>query len=114
MSLVKKDLYNMRFAILVILLYAIIMQYTFGTVCPLKAFFKIDCPACGLTHATIYLLQGRWHDSLVANPTCILWLSGIGLFIIDRYIHPLRIKPFPYLFIIIGIITLVWYTITRI
>lgn len=114
MNLLKKDLYTMRYALVIVILYCIVMQYTFGTVCPVKAFFKINCPGCGLTHATIYLLQGKWTSSLSANPTCILWLSCISLFILDRYIYPLKIKPFPYLISIVGLITLVWYTISMI
>lgn len=105
----KQDLLNLKIAIIPIIGYCIVMQYFFKTVCPLKAFTGIDCPCCGLTHATFYLFTGRIKDSLSANPTCILWLVLIFLFFIDRYIKPLKIKPFPYMFIFVFIITFIWY-----
>lgn len=107
--MLKKDLYQIRFAIIPLAIYCIAMQIIFHTVCPFKALLGINCPGCGLTHATIYLLTGRFQESIEANPTCILWLIAILLFIIDRYIYKLKIKPFPTIFIIVGLITLIWY-----
>ena len=107
--MLKKDLYQIRFAIIPIIIYLILMQLIFKTVCPIKAFLHVDCPGCGLTHAIIYLFLGRLNDSFNANPTAILWIISIGLFIIDRYFYKLKIKPFPTLFIITSIITIFWY-----
>ena len=107
--MLKKDLLNLRPAIVPIVIYCVIMQVFFGTVCPLKAFVGISCPGCGLTHATFYLFTGRIRESLEANPTCIFWVISIVLFIVDRYIKPLKIKPFPLLFVITSIITIIWY-----
>ena len=110
-NVLKADLYQIRFAIIPLAIYCIIMQIFFGTVCPIKAFVGIECPGCGLTRATIYMLTGNFQKSLAANPTCILWLITITLFIIDRYIKPLKIKIFPNIFIITGLITIIWYLI---
>lgn len=112
--MLKKDLYNIRFALLLLILYCTFMQLFFGTVCPLKAFANIPCPACGLTHATIYLLMGNFKKALSANPTVLLWLGTIFLFFFDRYIHPIKFKVFPYLFSIVSIITIVWYILNSI
>jgi hypothetical protein len=85
------------------------MQFIFGTVCPLKAFTNISCPACGLTHATIYLFMGNLKKALSYNLTVIIWLPTILLFILDRYIHKLKIDIFPFFFILAGLITIIWY-----
>ena len=85
------------------------MQLKFETVCPLLAFFKIPCPACGLTHACVYLLTGNIHKSLLYNQAAIFWIISIILFSYDRYIRTLRIKPFPVLFVITSIITMAFY-----
>lgn len=109
--MLKKDLYQIRFALIPIIIYLVLMQFFFGTVCPIKAFLHVDCPGCGLTHATVYLFMGRFSESFSANPTAILWVVSIILFIIDRYFYKLKINPFPLLFIITGLITIVWYFI---
>ena len=70
--MLKKDLYNLRFAIIPLIIYCFIMQICFGTICPMKAFTGISCPACGLTHATIYLVTGRWQKAFESNPTVLL------------------------------------------
>ncbi len=109
MERLKKDFYNIRFAIIPILIFIVTMQTMFGTVCTLKAFTGISCPCCGLTHATVYLFMGRWRDSWNANPTAILWIVAIILFIVDRYIHKFKAKLFPNVFFIVATITVIWY-----
>lgn len=109
--MIKKDLYNIRFAIIPLIIYCIIMQIVFGTVCPLKAFTGISCPACGLTRATIHLVTGNFKEAMLLNPTVFLWLTIIVLFVIDRYIYKLKIKIFPHCFIIVALITIFWYFI---
>jgi len=105
----KQDIKEYWIPVLIVAIYCIVMQLVFGAVCPIKVFLHVDCPGCGLTRATIALLKGDITKSLHYNYTCIFWLITIGLFIIDRYIKPLKIKPFPTLFTITCIITLVRY-----
>lgn len=107
----KKDIHDYKIPIIIIGIYLIVMQLVVGYVCPFKAFFHIDCPGCGLTRATISLLKGNIKESLHYNYTCIFWLLTIILFIIDRYVKPLKIKPFPVLFIITCLITIVRYVL---
>lgn len=108
---IKKDLYNIRYAIIILLIYAILMQIIFSTLCPIKAIFGIDCPGCGLTHATIYMLTGKFSDAINANYTVFLWWGLIILFLIDRYIHKLEIKVFPDMTSVVAMITIIRYII---
>lgn len=110
--MLKKDLYNMRFAIIFIILYVLIMQILFNNICPVKAFTGLNCPGCGLTHATLYLINFNIKSAFMSNPTVFLWIPCIFLFIFDRYIQKLKINIFPALFLITGIITIFWYFIT--
>lgn len=112
--MLKKDLYNIRYALIPISLYCILMQIYFKTICPVKAFLKVDCPLCGMTRATIELLKFNIKESFKYNPMTIPWLIVISLFFIDRYIKKLKIKVFPYCFILISIITLIWYLIYKV
>ena len=109
MQQLKEDLKQMKFALLAIFIYVCFMQMIFGTVCPMKAFFGIDCPACGLTHAGICVLLGKWEEACMWNPTIFLWMWCIFWFVLDRYCYRWKVKIFPYGFIIVGILTFVWY-----
>lgn len=109
MSKLKQDLIENKIPLIAITIYCVFMQLVFGAMCPFKVFFHIDCPGCGLTRATIALFKGDISKSLHYNYTCIFWLVTILLFIVDRYIKPLKIKPFPILFIITCIITIIRY-----
>ena len=104
---IKDDLLLIKVPLVIILVYCVFMQITFGTVCPFKAIFNIDCPGCGLTHAVIYLFTGNFVKSFSYNKTAILWVISIILFIVDRYFYRLRIVKF--LFIITGLLTIINY-----
>ena len=109
MEKLKQDIYENKIPIILVFIYCISTQLIFGLMCPFKIIFNIDCPGCGLTRATIALLKGDISKSLHYNYTCIFWLLTFLLFFIDRYVKPLKIKPFPVLFIITCIITLIRY-----
>lgn len=108
---IKNDLLRMKYAIIVLIIYCIFAQINFDTVCPFKAITGIPCPACGLTHATIYMFVGKWKEAINSNPTVFLWWTFIIMFIIDRYFYKLKFKVFPTVAIVVGIITLLWYSI---
>lgn len=109
MSTLKKDLKNYWYAILLVILYMTITEIIFHQTCIFQILFHIDCPGCGLTRAAIALFMGDIKSSLHYNYSCIFWLLTIILFIIDRYIKPLKIKPFPVLFIITCLVTIIRY-----
>lgn len=57
----------------------LILQFTF---CPFKSFYGIPCPACGLSRASIQLINGHWLEAFQMNPLVYLVhpvLLGIAL-----------------------------------
>lgn len=107
----KEDLINNWISIILIIVYIILMQIVFSTWCPIKALFHIDCPGCGLTHATIYMFTGQFENAFKANYTVFFWWILIILACIDRYIYKFKIKIIPIFFIIVCFITLLRYFI---
>lgn len=50
-----------------------------GWQCPIKAALGIPCPGCGLTTATVLLLQGKWRESLSTHAFAPIFLVGLLL-----------------------------------
>jgi hypothetical protein len=57
--------------------------------CPSAAVLRTPCPGCGLTRATLAMLQGRWDAMLALNPAAPLvvpLVSGVVAWILLRYV----------------------------
>ncbi len=109
MKQLKKDLRDYIVPIIIIILYIVVMELVFGLTCPFRILFHIDCPGCGLTRAFISFFTGNIRQAFHYNYSFIFWLITIVLFIIHRYIKPLKIKPFPVFFIITCLVTIIRY-----
>lgn len=105
----KRDIQNSWIVILAVIIYLLFMQVLFSTWCPIKALLHIDCPGCGLTHATIYMFTGEFDKALQANYTVFLWWGLIILFLFDRYIYKFKINILPFFLIVVCSITLLRY-----
>ena len=108
---IKNDLHKYYFGIFAFIAYILLFQLIFKTICPIKVIFNIECPGCGLTHATLYLLTGQIIKAIEANYTVFFWWAFMLLFAIDRYIYKFKIKIVPITFGITCIITLLRYVI---
>ena len=109
MKKIKEDIYNFRYSILGVIAYIIFMEIVFSELCPVKALLGINCPGCGLTHASLFLLKGQFLNAMQANYTVILWWLLIILFIIDRYIHKMNKYIVPSTAIITFVVTIARY-----
>jgi len=42
-------------------------DFPFPVICPLRRFFGISCPTCGMTRSIVFLVQGRLADSFAVH-----------------------------------------------
>lgn len=109
MEQLKKDIYDLRYVIITVILYVILTNLIFGYCCPVRIIFHIECPGCGLTRAFKALFVGNISGALHYNYTFIFWLIAFILFVIDRYIKKLKFNPFPSLFVLAAIASIIRY-----
>lgn len=91
-------------------------QFPFPVVCPLRRFFGISCPTCGMTRSIVYLAQGRLADSLAVHRlgwlifAVILWQIPYRIWCLaTRRIAPYRPRQIEMIFaIFILLLVLNW------
>ena len=105
----KEDIYDIRYALVIITIYIIVTQIIFGSVCPMVIIFKYPCPACGLTRACISILIGHFEKAIEYNITAYLWMPLILWFFIMRYLIRKEKIHWELPVIIVGIVTILYY-----
>ncbi|MBO4982252.1 MAG: DUF2752 domain-containing protein [Lachnospiraceae bacterium] len=111
---ILSDIRQNSVALIIILIYLALTQYFFHTVCPLKIVTGLDCPACGLTRASLLLLTGHITEALERNASVVCWVPLILYFCIFRYLVGKK-PPFALLLATLsGIITIVIFLVIHI
>lgn len=108
-----EDIKNTKYVLLFLILYGIITQYIFDTVCPFRIVTGFLCPGCGLTHGCIYILIGKWGLVAKHNISAFLWVPFILYICIYRYILGKKPRHWEAYAIFICLITMGVY-VTRI
>ena len=106
---ITEDFYLWRWALLVLLVYGCVTQIVFGTICPFVVFSGFPCPACGLTRGVCAILTGHWKMTAAYNITAFLWLPALIWFCFMRYIAGKNKICWEPVFIVIAIITVIYY-----
>lgn len=91
---IGQDLYRLRVALPVLLIYGLTTQLIFGTVCPFAILSGFACPACGMTRAALLFLIGRPLQSFSLHPMPLFWLA---LILYLGYFRYLRNKHAPFI-----------------
>ena len=105
----KEDIYDIRYALVIITIYIIVTQIIFGSVCPMVIIFKYPCPACGLTRACISILTGHFEKAIEYNITAYLWMPLILWFFIMTYFVRKEKIHWELPVIMVGIVTILYY-----
>jgi hypothetical protein len=78
--------------------------------CPIRSFYGIDCPGCGLQRSILLLLKGEVWESVQMYPATIPMISVIILFFLHlKFEIKWAPKMLVFLYSITGIIVLVHY-----
>ena len=99
--------YILKYGLLVSLLFLV---YKFG--CPIFEWFKISCPACGVTHAWRSLLRGEIAEAFKSNAFFIP-LTALFLRIIYADLRNRRIKKTEYIIYIAFAVLVFVYNVFR-
>lgn len=68
-----EDLYRLRLALPILLLYGVSTQLIFHTVCPFAILTGFPCPACGMTRAILLFVTGEFRLSFSLHPVAMFW-----------------------------------------
>lgn len=81
------DMKNYRLAAAAFLLYAAVVTFLFGTICPFAAMTGLPCPGCGSTRALLFALTGRLGEAFRYNPCIYLWILLAAYVGWQRYVR---------------------------
>ena len=99
--------------------YYLFMKHTgLGIPCPIRYFFHIQCPGCGISHMLLSLLQGNYRKAFFYYPVIFVSLPFLTYLIVKmlygylfcKTIHLSRIENAG---IILLIFVLILYTVYR-
>ena len=111
---ILKDLKKYHPVIFCVIIYIFITSLIFNDICPSKILFKISCPGCGLTRGSISFLTGHFKAAMYYNAASLIWVIGIAMMLIQRYILEKKYKFMDYYWIVCCGLTIVYYIIRMI
>lgn len=109
LSRMRRDLYRVRYALILFFVYAIPAQLIFHTICPFAILTGFPCPGCGLTRAGLCLLKGQFFAAWEIHPLIYLWAILLLCLIIFRYVLDKNSFPVFPTAVITSLATLIYY-----
>lgn len=106
---IYSDIQSNRIFLLILLIYMVITQLLFHTVCPFAFLTGLPCPACGMTRAFILFLCGHFLDAAKMQPALYLWIPFLGYICFSRYILGKKPQFLQTLTVLTGLFTLLVY-----
>ena len=106
---IKSDFLLVKAPLLVLVVFCILSQLIFHTMCPFVIVFGKPCSGCGLTRAGMAVLQGHFVDAMQIHGMIYFWMFLILYAVFFRYILGKRPPLFVVLMILVSIGTAVYY-----
>ena len=105
----RSDLLFLKTPLLVLIIFCVLSQLIFHTMCPYVIVFGKPCSGCGLTRAGVQVLQGHFAEATQIHGMIYFWIFIIIYAIFFRYILGKRPPLIIPLVILISIGTIVYY-----
>lgn len=84
--LLFKDIWMLRYVIVVLITYILIGKYFLYSVCPVVLFTGFPCPGCGMTRAVFAVLRGNFYLAWKLHPFVYVLGGYVIVFAIRRYL----------------------------
>lgn len=103
------DLWAIRFAILLVIIYLCLTEQLFHTTCPSVIIFGYPCPGCGLTRGMLHLLKGDFAGAWNDNPSIFLICACVTYGGFFRYYKDRRPPGYTAVIIMTGLLMILIY-----
>lgn len=111
---ILSDIKKNGLAIIIVAVGLFVVNYIFGTICPIAILFGVPCPGCGMTRAVMAVLHGQFMQAAHYNAAVYLWAAYAVFWAIDRYFFENKKKMISVTAIIVVCILTIVYFIYRI
>ena len=110
---IKDDFLLVKAPLLVLIVYCVLSQLIFHTMCPFVIVLGRPCSGCGLTRAGVLVLQGHFAEATQTHGMIYFWMFLIIYAVLFRYVLGKRPPLIILLLILVSMGTAVYYVYRR-
>lgn len=105
---IGSDLKKYYKGLLALLIYVLITQCVFGTVCIFAIATGLPCPGCGITRATLFIMQFKFIEAFEMNLFAYPCICVIVYIMIRRYVFEKKKLPMVPILVVGGLMFAYW------
>lgn len=108
-ALLWKDIWTLRYAILVFAVYVFMGRYMFYSICPVVNITGFPCPGCGMTRAVFAVCRGDFAFAWKLHPFVYVLIGYVVIFAFRRYVLQKEVKSMIQYLIVIAVAMIGYY-----
>lgn len=107
---ILSDIKKNGLVIIIVTVGLFVINYIFGSICPVAISFGVPCPGCGMTRAIKALIHGQFMQAAYYNAAVYVWIMYAIYWFADRYIFEKeRKRVSTALLIAVCLFTIIYY-----